>query len=604
MYWYLTAVSVLLLLAAAASTIFALFAWKRRPVPGSVAFSVFMLAVTLWSLTYLLQITSPHLSTKEIWFTWQYLCVGILPVAWLVFSLRYTNRQDWLTPRHLLLLMLFPFTVLLLALTNDFHRLLWEELSILNGTRLPLLTITPGIWYWAVLFGLYSAFLLGSLLLVTSTRYEIASLAPHQALLLLAGLALPWFGGALYLTGLSFINLTALTFALCGIIVGKYALGFQLVKRTPLANQFALSNLNDGVLIVDTDLVIVDANPAMASISKRPLRSLLGCKLSDLFPELAEKHQALQQKPVDIHCGDSSSAPYYEVQLTPILDWRKMVSSEMLIFHDISERKRREAMHNEITHSMVHDLRSPVSNSLFALELLKKEPAIEDTNSEHLIDLLQENTEKVLALINNILDVNRFENSKIPIRPTAVSLPKLVDRVLKSQSPRAVMQNVALIRDLPTDLPPAWADEALLERVLQNLVDNSLKFSPNGSAIRITAVLQNPHNPDQRKMLVSVTDEGPGLPPELANTVFEKFVTGTGKRSGNGLGLAFCQMALAAHNQKIWISEPGTCGATITFSLALPPQLPEDILIEDKWPNTNPTASESPVLISQMSPNW
>ncbi|MCZ7667909.1 MAG: hypothetical protein M5U34_12285 [Chloroflexi bacterium] len=97
MYGYVTAVSVSLLVAAAAATIFALFAWKRRPVPGSVAFSVFMLTVILWSLTYLLQISSPDLATKEMWLTWQYLGVGLLPVAWLVFALRYTNKQTWLT---------------------------------------------------------------------------------------------------------------------------------------------------------------------------------------------------------------------------------------------------------------------------------------------------------------------------------------------------------------------------------------------------------------------------------------------------------------------------------------------------------------------------
>ncbi|MCZ7667908.1 MAG: hypothetical protein M5U34_12280 [Chloroflexi bacterium] len=142
-------------------------------------------------------------------------------------------------PRHWLLLMLFPFTLFLLALTNAFHHLLWAQVNIVNHAQLSLLMITPGFWYWFVIFYLYATFLVGSLLLITSTRYEIASLVPHQALLLLAGLALPWFSAALYLTRLTFINFTALTFALCGIIVGKYALGFQFVKRTPLANQFA-----------------------------------------------------------------------------------------------------------------------------------------------------------------------------------------------------------------------------------------------------------------------------------------------------------------------------------------------------------------------------
>jgi signal transduction histidine kinase len=605
MYWYVTAVSLLLLVAAAASIIFALYAWKRRPVPGAVAFSVFMLAVASWILAYLLQIVSNDVAAKIVWAKLQFVGVSIVPVAWLVFSLRYTKRQAWLTPRHWVMLMTVPLLTLLFMLTNEFHQLVWVRFDLLFNAGLTLLVMTPGVWYWIFVLYLYGAFLAGSLMLLTSTRYEIASLVYQQALILLTGLALPWFGGVLYIMGMSAVNLTPLSFAFCGLVVAKYALNFRFVKRTPLENQMVLNSLDDGVLVVDSECVIVDANPAMIKIAKRPLSTFLGSKLSDIFPTVAARYGELQKNSIEIGCSEERHEECYEIKRLPLEDWRKFASSEMLIFHDITERKRREILREDLTHSMVHDLRSPISNSLFALEMLRSGTIHpNDAEGERLVELTFENTEKVLKLVNEILDVGRLENGNIPVKLTAVSLIKLVDRILLSQSPHAEAKNITLIRDILPDLPVAWADENLLERIVQNLVDNSIKYSPIGGIVKVTAVAVNKQDKEHRQIHVTVSDDGPGLPPGLVETVFDKYVTGPDKESGNGLGLAFCQMALAAHNQKIWVESHPRYGTAFTFSLALPPQLPEDIQIEDEWLEILPGPSEPNFLISQVISNW
>ncbi len=605
MYWYVTAVSLLLLLTAASSIVFALYAWKRRPVPGSVAFSVFMIAVSFWVLAYLLQLMSDALSTQIIWAKLQFIGVGLAPVAWLAFALRYTKREAWLTARHWLLLLSVPLLTLLFALTNEFHQLVWVRVNVLANGSLFVMQATPGMWYWLFVVYLYGMFLAGSLMLLTSTRYEIASLLPQQGLFLLIGLALPWFGGVLYVTRMSAIDLTPLSFAVCGLIVTKYALNFRFVKRTPLENQMVVNSLESGVLVIDSDRVIVDANPAMLKIAERPLSALIGSPLNDIFPQVAEKYNTLKEQSIEMGCQDNHQSECYEIELSSLLDWRKFASSEMLVFHDISKRKQREVLRNDMTHSMVHDLRSPMSNSLFALEMLRSgtfHP--EDAEGKHLVNLTYENTEKVLKLVNEILDVGRLEDGNIPVQLTAVSLIKLVDYVLVSQSPRAGAKNIALVREISPDLPVAWADENLLERVVQNLVDNSIKYLPMGGMVKVTAVVVNQHDKEQRRIHVTVSDDGLGLPPELAETIFDKFVTGPNKESGNGLGLAFCQMALTAHNQKIWIEQSSEQGSAFTFSLALPPQLPEDIYIEDKWLEIPSNLSGSNLLMSQALPNW
>jgi PAS domain S-box-containing protein len=584
MYWYLTVVSLLLLLSVAASIVFALYAWKRRPVPGSVAFSLFMLAVAQWTLAYLLQIVSVDMAAKIAWAKFQYLGAGIAPVAWLIFSFRYTERPAWLSPRNLLLLFSLPIVTFLFVLTNGFHQLIWVNVEAPASGWLQVLQITPGAWYLVFVVFLYGAFLAGSLLLLTSVRYEIASLRPRQAFTLLVGLTVPWFGGLLYASGLSSVNLTPLAFALCGVIVGKYALNFQFVKRTPLSHQTALYGLPDAVFVLDLEGRIVDANPSAAEVAERPLSTLIGSPLQTVEPALAEMCEQAQTQPIDVRLGQNGSTHFYEARRAPLYDWRKFASSDLLILHDITNRKQQESAREDITHSMVHDLRSPISNSLFALEMLKNTGNQSDADNQRLVDLTYENTEKVLNLVNHILDVNKLENGSIPVQPTAVSLPKLVDRVFKGHLPRAEAKQIILIRDMPGDLPVAWADENLLERILQNLIDNSIKFSPVGGRVQVTAVcLREPEN-NKRVLHISVKDDGPGLSPEIRETIFDKFVTGGHRESGNGLGLSFCRLALAAHNQQIWVENRPEAGAAFTFSLDVPAQLPEDIYLESDWP--------------------
>jgi anti-sigma regulatory factor (Ser/Thr protein kinase) len=126
-----------------------------------------------------------------------------------------------------------------------------------------------------------------------------------------------------------------------------------------------------------------------------------------------------------------------------------------------------------------------------------------------------------------------------------------------------------LIIDVPERLALVWADADLLERVLQNLVDNSIKFTPVGGEI-VIGVTADP-DANSPAALVTISDSGTGIPPSLQAHIFDKFA-GEKEKGGSGLGLAFCKTVLAAHSQDIWMeSEPGE-GTTFTFSLSLLPQ--------------------------------
>ena len=106
-----------------------------------------------------------------------------------------------------------------------------------------------------------------------------------------------------------------------------------------------------------------------------------------------------------------------------------------------------------------------------------------------------------------------------------------------------------------------------LRRVLQNLVGNAVKFTPPGGQVKLTAELTMLASA-QPVVLISVHDNGPGIPPEIQSKLFQKFVTGSQKGRGSGLGLAFCKLVIEAHGQQIWLDSLPGQGTVVTFTVA------------------------------------
>jgi PAS domain S-box-containing protein len=363
-----------------------------------------------------------------------------------------------------------------------------------------------------------------------------------------------------------------------------YALRFRLLRLFSITHPAVIDSMSEGLIVLDKQWRIVNVNMAAVKIARQPALDLIAQPIDIICPGLSQQFQQQQKKRSEFH--HDAEGRIYELCLTPLHNWRDQVRGHLLILHDITERKELELMRQDMTHSMVHDLRAPLSNSLFALQMLEKEINGQATTStDQLLDLTITNTEKILQRVNKILDVGRLESNTMPIQPTAVSLPSLITNVLNTQASRLAEKELSIRTDFDDDLPQAWADNTLVERILQNLIDNSIKFTPSGGeiAVGVTATSPprrglgagslgagSPHDIGKPALLISVSDNGTGIPRELQERIFDKFTTETAEGS-SGLGLAFCKMVLEAHQQTIWVeSEPGG-GATFTFSLAVAP---------------------------------
>ncbi len=225
-----------------------------------------------------------------------------------------------------------------------------------------------------------------------------------------------------------------------------------------------------------------------------------------------------------------------------------------------------QRVRKETSDLIVHDLRNPLGviyGALNMLEMVLPEDVLED--NRELIDLASSACERMQRLVDSLLDVAKLETGEMSINLRHADLQPIVEEVAQLQSVNARPHNVTIRTEIPHDLPSLLLDVEKIERVLSNLLDNALKYSPPDSTITVRA------ERIPQGVAVSVIDQGPGVPEEQRERIFERFAQVEGSkpaRRGFGLGLTFCRLAVEAHGGKIWAEEGlGGMGSRFVFTL-------------------------------------
>jgi PAS domain S-box-containing protein len=239
----------------------------------------------------------------------------------------------------------------------------------------------------------------------------------------------------------------------------------------------------------------------------------------------------------------------------------------LLGLRDLTEERAIEQMREDMRHTMVHDLRNPLTGIATSLDVLVDEPEILQPHQLQLLQIARRNSQRMINLVNEILDVGRLESGQMPLNQQTWPLIDLIEDALQVQYVLAQDKRITLDNRVPHDLPLVHADESLIRRVVQNLVGNAVKFTPVGGRVTVVVELTTMISA-QPIVLVSVHDTGPGIPPEIQSRLFQKFVTGSQKGRGSGLGLAFCKLAVEAHGQQIWVDSLPGQGTVFTFTVA------------------------------------
>jgi two-component system, sensor histidine kinase and response regulator len=207
---------------------------------------------------------------------------------------------------------------------------------------------------------------------------------------------------------------------------------------------------------------------------------------------------------------------------------------------------RLQLQKEQLSAFLVHDLKNPVN----AIELHNQRILRDRDASPRVRDAatkIHDESSALLRMITNLLDLSKADEGRLAPNVQSCALPELVAAVTEAMAVRA--QAVETRLEASIEVAGVRADPELLRRVLENLVDNALRHAPEDTAITISA------RAGDGGVELRVADAGPGIPIELRERVFDRFVQGTGGRSNRGLGLAFCKLAIEAHRGRVWIED-------------------------------------------------
>ncbi|MBN2547540.1 MAG: GAF domain-containing protein [Anaerolineales bacterium] len=236
------------------------------------------------------------------------------------------------------------------------------------------------------------------------------------------------------------------------------------------------------------------------------------------------------------------------------------------ILRDISERKTLDRLREDLIAMVYHDLRSPLANVVSSLEVLATMlPDEEDAAVRHLLNIALRSTERVQRLTNSLLDINRMEAGQEVGNRAHVSPAELLDDAQEAVLLSARQKELQLSVESKDSLPVVFVDADMIRRVLINLIENAIKFTPPKGKIQVQA------RHEGSCVLFEVNDSGPGIPAADQQRIFEKFtrLSVPEKSGGLGLGLAFCRLAVIAHGGRIWVeSQPGS-GSSFRFTIPL-----------------------------------
>lgn len=240
------------------------------------------------------------------------------------------------------------------------------------------------------------------------------------------------------------------------------------------------------------------------------------------------------------------------------------------------EAEQANAIKTEFLAMISHELRTPLTSIIgFTNSLLAEDVIWDPVEQRDFFLTIQQESDKLEELINHLLDLSRLEAGMLPITLEPYYFQEIIDNNLP-QFQRLTEKHSFVLR-LPADLPPIYVDAKRIAQVLENLIHNAANYSPEGTRITLSAAVR------EKYLLVSIIDQGPGIPPSERKRVFEAFRRGINEDSafskGAGLGLAICKGLVEAHGGLIWIRRKASPGTTISFTV---PLLPVSLPVKDK----------------------
>jgi len=377
-------------------------------------------------------------------------------------------------------------------------------------------------------------------------------------------------------------------------------------------SQAILTSIADGVVVSNTEGRIILVNPAAERILGTAGKQLIGRDFHTLFSAFNAqgREEATAAMETLLSTSDSGVSKVFKTileidnrvihaHLSPVLTRREEFLGVVIIFRDITKEVEADRAKSEFVSTVSHELRTPMTAIKGYTDLLYA-GAVGPINTEQkrFLQIIKSNTDRLTALINDLLDISRVETGRVRFEPKPVQIGEVIADVVNALAGQAEVKRQTLTYEVMGGLPEIMGDRDRLNQVLTNLVSNAIRYTPEEGTIEVRAYLV------EGAVRVDVRDTGIGIAPEDLGRIFERFYRAdhpmVQETSGTGLGLPIVKMFVEMHGGRVWVESELGKGSTFTFILPVPTRMAED---EGRRPMPHLMARMRTVLVVDDDPD-
>jgi two-component system phosphate regulon sensor histidine kinase PhoR len=327
----------------------------------------------------------------------------------------------------------------------------------------------------------------------------------------------------------------------------------------------AINSSVDAVVATDRESTVTFANAAVADLLGRSPEEIVGRPFVWTMPdaEVIEGLRASRERgESSSHVIERPNRQFLRAIITPIVGGGAW--SSLVVFHDLTDVKRVEQVRRDFVANVSHELRTPLAAIKSVIETLEGGAAEDPKTARDFLRRADGEVDRLVQMVEELLELSRIESGELSMTREPVNVGAAVQTAAERLRPMAEKGHVTLSSDVAQDLPGVSGDRVSLERAIVNLINNAIKFTPEGGAVRVVA------RPDAGGVTIEVIDNGAGIEPQDLPRVFERFYKADRARraGGTGLGLAVVKHTVEAHGGRV--EAESRLGEGSTFRIWLP----------------------------------
>ena len=589
-------------------------------MPGVVPFIGSLMAAVLWSSCATIGLYQSNLEMMIALSNVQGIAHAVVPATWMVFAMRYTGNDRWITSRRLRLLAIEPVVLVALLWTDSWHGLMRTANWLSYSWTFPIHHSTFGIGYWGHVVYTYTLMMVGTVLLFRELLRSYHQMYRGQVVALSIAALIPWIANILQLAAVK-LPIPYIMMTPMGLFVSNVALAwglfrYRLLDVMPVAKEAVLFSMRDGVVVLDNRGHVVEVNPAAQQMIGKTGDAVIGQAAGDVRPEwgnlLKERTSDSSSKAVETVTTEGTTRQY-ELHLTPIYNRHQVRSGWLLVLLDTTERMlaEEERLKNSKLESLsvmaagiAHDFNNTLVGVMGYLSMAKMELPPDTRAGEH-VAMAEESALHASRLVRQM---TTFAKGGQLVKEVA----KIGTVVYNADTLVPRETNIERIYELPDDLWPVEIDAGQIVQVLQNMIINAQQAMPDGGTITTSISNETIESEGQipgthlavgSYIRIAISDTGVGIPPEVRDKIFDPYFTT--KNKGTGLGLASSYTIVQRHDGAITVSSVPGEGTTFEVLLPASPGLdqplfiPKDSLSDQRVPkpeSTEPTTRKILVM--------